>query len=124
MLTKKIREFFEENGVTLNKEFEEKYEKNENHMLQNERQLIGIWRMCKFWKSFIMEEDLPNLIIHQLLTFDRIHCSVIGSTAEQNAYIGNYARVICELPLHYVTQCNSYGNVSIVRGFGSCRETL
>lgn len=124
MLTKKIREFFEENGVILNEEFEEKYAENENHMLQNERQLKGILRMCRFWKSFIMEEDMPNLIIHQLLTFDRIHCSVICSTAEQNAYIGNYARVIKELPLHYVTQCNSSGKTSVVRGFGSCRETF
>lgn len=124
MLTKEIRAFFEKNGVILSDEFEEAYGKNENHFLQSECQLIGIWRMCKFWKSYIREEDLPNLISHQLLTFDRIHCSVISSIADQNAYIGNCARVIGKLPLNYVTQCNPHGRTSIVRGFGSCRETL
>lgn len=124
MLTKEIRAFFEKNGVILSDEFEEQYAKNENHMLQSECQLRGILRLCKFWKPFIMKDDFPNLISEQLLTFDRIHCSVISSTTNQNAYIGNCARVIGKLPLHYVTQCNPHGRTSIVRGFGSCRETL
>lgn len=125
MLADKIRKNFRSCGIELSKDFDDLYKKNGNcHQLKTKEQCIGIFKVCMYWKKFICDADFPNLVMEQILLFDRIGCCVIGSTQQQDSYVGNFAHVKSVLPPHCITQYGREGRPSIIRGYESLREPL